>query len=160
MSQPRPSRRVNQTVDRDPAINPVQRQVKRKPLCRAPRKAVWAGGSVATLALLAVVPTTGTPLPATSCQEVVRSGAEISRGQLSQLVAVSEGEAHAAVRSLINEPYCLLPVAADAEEKAGDENAGSTTAREAYPLAFDPEAWVVVNYELGQYVDYDFVFKP
>lgn len=124
---------------------------------RAPRKAIWASGSVATLALLAVVPTTGSSLPATSCQEVIKSGAEISRGQLLQLAAVSEGTAHASVRKLINEPYCLLP--AGVKTDAAVEKAAATR-REAYPLAFDPEAWVVVDYDLDSYTGYDFVFKP
>jgi hypothetical protein len=138
------------------------------------RKALWAGGSVATLALLAIVPGKGTSqaIANATCQQVVKSGAEISRAQLASLISVPKGAAPEAVRQAINEPYCLLPVPDQAQSpkdlkskdlKAEDlkteETLEKVTTREAYPLAFDPEAWVIVNYSSGAYVDYDFVFK-
>ncbi len=122
------------------------------------RKALWAGGSVATLALLVMVPTRmdSQAVDFSSCQTVVRSGAEISRGQISRLLAVPEGSTKEAARQVVAEPYCLL--SATSALKASDSQA--SLEREAYPLAFDPTAWVVVNYESGSYVGYDFVFKP
>lgn len=111
-----------------------------------------------------------------NCERVVKSGAEISRGQLSSLLEMPTNAAKAEVRQTISEPYCTLPAiapqntekgAAKDTEKNEPTNSEATafdssivTEREAYPLAFDPEAWVVLNYQAGQYVGYDFVFKP
>jgi hypothetical protein len=124
-----------------------------------PQKVFWAGSSVATLAVLAIVPGKGVSqsIANSTCQQVVKSGAEISRSQLSSLLSIPEGASEEAVRQAINEPYCLLPVP-DAKHQQKAEPHKVTT-REAYPLAFDPQAWVVVNYNSGTYVDYDFVFK-
>lgn len=121
-----------------------------------PRKALWAGGSVATLALLAVVPNQGNSkaISQSSCQAIVQSGAEVSRGQISRLLAVPEGSTQAAVRQVVDNPYCTLPTAV-----GGVGGQPATVAREAYPLAFDREAWLVVNYQSGAYAGYDFVFK-
>ncbi|MEO1394267.1 MAG: hypothetical protein AAFV90_15275 [Cyanobacteria bacterium J06634_5] len=151
------------------------------------RKLLMAGGSVATLAALAIVPPRvgSQAIALSSCQEVVRSGAEISRGQISSLLALPTGSRKEAVQQAINTPYCLLPaVAGDkaADNSAVDSNAADDSSqknhsaqqvgdkkaaavadvveREAYPLAFDPEAWVVVSYVEEKYVGYDFVFKP
>ena len=131
-----------------------------------PRKVLWAGGSVATLALLAIVPAqVGSQAIATSsCQEVIKSGAEISRDELSRLLSIPQGASREAVRQVIDAPYCLLPVAQsphpnDKQANNGEEAAKAAT-REAYPLAFDPQAWVVVDYDAGEYAGYDFVFKP
>ena len=48
-------------------------------------------------------------------------------------------------------------------QQSGDKKAAAVAdvvEREAYPLAFDPEAWVVVSYVEEKYVGYDFVFNP
>lgn len=160
---------------------PMKRAVRR--LFAQPRKVLWAGGSVATLALLAGVPAQviSQSVVQSSCREVVKSGAEISRGQLSQLLTIPEGASQAMVREAIGVPYCLLPAIADgsaektdvkAAEDNSEQGSGRVVVREAYPLAFDSEAWVVVNYgasnelddglvdSLGEYVGYDFVFRP
>ncbi|MEM9089209.1 MAG: hypothetical protein AAGC93_10740 [Cyanobacteria bacterium P01_F01_bin.53] len=143
------------------------------------RKALVAGGSVATLALLAVVPARvgSQAISFSNCQEVVKSGAEISRGQITSLLSIPEGSRREAVRQVVDEPYCLLP-AMTVDHKAVDDKAAENkaskpkeseetflegnlvTEREAYPLAFDPEAWVVVRYIDDEYAGYDFVFKP
>lgn len=163
---------------------------------KSPRKVLMAGGSVATLAVLVIVPTRvgSQAIALSSCQEVVQSGAEISRAQVASLLAVPEGSRREAVRQVIDVPYCLLPTPKEntrgrvknsdqvndqSSEQAGDQAgaqagekanakesetvtdpAATMTAREAYPLAFDPEAWVVVRYTEGEYAGYDFVFKP
>jgi hypothetical protein len=130
------------------------------------RKALWASGSAATLALLAIVPgaKTSQAIANATCQQVIKSGAEISRSQLSSLLAVPKGASPAAVRQVINEPYCLLPATNEVKGQSvkgqsAKDAPQKVATREAYPLAFDPEAWVVVNYDSGTYVDYDFVFK-
>jgi hypothetical protein len=155
----------------------------------APQKILWAGGGVATLALLAVVPTrvASQAIAQSSCQEIVQSGAEVSRDELARLLALPVGATHEAGRAAVNMPYCMLPeaeqkldsTAAQPGEtvqspqslntmlKAQDKAAANSIkiTREAYPLAFDPSAWVVVNYAAspeaaGEYLGYDFVFKP
>ena len=154
----------------------TQRRKQRLAL-KTSSKALFATGSVATLALLAVVPNqvASQSVRSDSCQEVVQSGAEISRGELASLVSIPQGATREAVRELIDVPYCLLPAAPDsvwgkasrrvsADTEADDAAAAPiadklVTTREAYPLAFDPEAWVVVDYSESGYVGYDFVFK-
>ncbi|MFK8185123.1 MAG: hypothetical protein AB8B99_17260 [Phormidesmis sp.] len=131
----------------------------------APQKVFLATGSVATLALLAVVPgqVASHSIDDASCQEVVQSGAEISRGKLASLAAVPTGATHDSVRALIDVPYCLLPVPSEKATQADVTPAaanGPIVAREAYPLAFDPEAWVIVSYSESGYAGYDFAFKP
>lgn len=130
-----------------------------------PRKVLWAGGSVATLALLAIVPARvgSQAIAPSSCQQVIKSGAEISRGELSGLLSIPRGASQQAVRQVIDAPYCLLPVAQssqpDSKQASGEAFAEKAATREAYPLAFDPKAWVVINYSAGEYAGYDFVFK-
>lgn len=134
------------------------------------KRAFLATGSVATLALLAVVPAkvASQSMDLTACQEVVKSGAEISRGNLTRLVSIPSGATQASVHELIDVPYCLLPVSpdqpvpekSDLADEAATVTDGPMIAREAYPLAFDPEAWVVVNYTASGYAGYDFAFKP
>jgi hypothetical protein len=118
-------------------------------------KVLWAGGLV--VALLAIVPfrVGSEAVDHASCQAVIRSGAEISRGQISQLLAVPAGATPEAIRQVIKEPYCTLPPVEDAQTAS----VSAAETREAYPLAFDPEAWLVVNYKAGEYAGYDFVFK-
>lgn len=140
-----------------------------KAISNYPHKVLWAGGSVATLALLAVLPARvgSQAIANSSCQQVIKSGAEVSRGELSRLLSIPQGASREAVRQMIDAPYCLLPVAGsgqpDGEQASKQTNSEASVekaaTREAYPLAFDPEAWVVVNYNAGEYAGYDFVFK-
>ncbi|NJM97200.1 MAG: hypothetical protein HC800_08465 [Phormidesmis sp. RL_2_1] len=126
------------------------------------QNAIWVSGSVATLALLVIAPArVGSQLVAqSSCQEVVQSGAEISRGQISQLLSVPIGSTREAVRQVVDTPYCLLPSATQEKAEYQVNETTQAIAREAYPLAFDPEGWVVLNYQADKYMGYDFVFKP
>lgn len=154
---------------------------------RSARKALLAGGSVATLAMLAIVPARigSEAIALSDCQEVIKSGAEISREQISNLLTVPNGASREAVRQVIDTPYCALPslTGDSATSHAGIETSSRPTKgsadvieREAYPLAFDPGAWVVVNYSAGEgareeadektnekaseYVGYDLIFRP
>lgn len=144
-----------------------------KAISNYPHKVLWAGGSVATLALLAVLPARvgSQAIASSSCQQVIKSGAEVSRGELSRLLSIPQGASREAVRQVIDAPYCLLPVAGSGqldgtqaskqaiEQTSGEAAVEKAATREAYPLAFDPEAWIVVNYSAGEYTSYDFVFK-
>ncbi len=153
-------------VQKHPAPQTTARKAvaRKRPIRKRPaQRVVWAGGSVATLALLVILPGRGgsQSVAQADCLEVVRSGAEISRGQLSQLLSLPVGSSKAAIRQVTDAPYCVLPVAPSAD-KADEKNpnpVAEAAEREAYPLAFDPQAWVVIGYEADEYVGYDFVFK-
>lgn len=88
----------------------------------------------------------------TECQEVVQQDVALSRDNLSKLLTVPERQDKAAVREIVRDPYCLMP---DLEVRAG-----VTAQREAYPLAFDPDTWLVVLYEGEEYAGYAFSFQP
>lgn len=130
------------------------------------QKTAWVGIGAIAIALLAVVPmrVDSESIDLASCEKKVKPTGEISRGQMSALLALPTGANKEAVRRVVDQPYCTLPGmsesdAADAKAEGNDAIAGAE--REAYPLAFDPEAWVVVAYAgTGEYLGYDFVFKP
>ncbi len=135
------------------------------------RKVLGAAGAITLLAMATVLPQVSSQAIADStCEQVVKSGAEISRGQISSLLVMPERSTREAVRQAIADPYCILPPTT--LEDSTEVNAGSsvetvqpssqpkTVEREAYPLAFDPETWIVLNYSEGEYQGYDFVFKP
>jgi hypothetical protein len=84
------------------------------------------------------------------CQAVEHSTAVLSRQQLSQLLTVAERSPRQKVRAIAKEPYCKM---ASLEVRAGVQ-----AEREAYPLAFDPNTWLVVLYEGGEYAGYSFSF--
>lgn len=117
-------------------------------------KYMLAGGSVvAAFGLLADPRGLLPPPPPTKtvCQEIVQSKAILSREQLSKLLAVPERSNKAQVRQIVKEPYCQLP--------ATDVRAGISSRREAYPLAFDTQTWLVVLYEGDEYAGYSFSFR-
>ncbi|MEM8806859.1 MAG: hypothetical protein AAGF01_12600 [Cyanobacteria bacterium P01_G01_bin.38] len=85
------------------------------------------------------------------CQEVVAAKAVLSRAQLGQLLTVPERAGRQAVRTIVQEPYCTM---------AGIEvRSGVKAEREAYPLAFDPNTWLVLLYEGDEYAGYGFSFQ-
>ncbi|MEO1620853.1 MAG: hypothetical protein AAFU53_07435 [Cyanobacteria bacterium J06632_3] len=124
------------------------------------RKVLWAGAAITLLATATILTrqVSSQAIPDSNCAEVIKSGGEISRGQLSELLAMPENTSKETVRQAIAEPYCALP--AMTEQRNKNDDAPTVSEREAYPLAFDPEAWVVVSYVDGRYSGYDFVFKP
>ncbi len=117
-------------------------------------KYMLAGGSVvAAFGLLAdprgLLPT---PAPAkTVCQEIVQSKSILSRDQLSRLLAIPERSSKVQIRQIMKEPYCQLPQV--------DVRSGVSARREAYPLAFDTQTWLIVLYEGDEYAGYDFSFR-
>ena len=82
------------------------------------------------------------------CQEVIQPNSVLSRQQLTQLIAVPERSPKANIHEIIREPYCLLP--------SLNIRAGVNAVREAYPLEFDPDTWIVVLYEGDEYAGYRF----
>ena len=134
------------------------------------RKLLGAGGAITVLAMATILPTqvSSQAIADSNCEQVVKSGAEVSRRQLSSLLEMPIRSTREAVRQVVAEPYCTLPAltpieSTEIEVESGAEaktNTVKTIERDAYPLAFDPEAWVVLNYSEGEYQGYDFVFKP
>ncbi len=74
----------------------------------------------------------------------------ISREQLAMFLTISERDAKARVQEILQAPYCSL---SNVEVRAGVQ-----AERAVYPLAFDPNTWLVVLYEQEEYAGYQFRF--
>lgn len=144
----------------------VKPRAKRR--SRSSQPQIWLLGSIA-LAALALVPqdlwsrismpisTQSTqpsqpwqlerPQTAQTCQAIINADQRLSRAQLTQFLSVAQNSSQANIHETIAPPHCTLSKSHEAKQ------------REAYPLAFDPETWFVVNYEQGLYKGYDFVFQ-
>lgn len=85
------------------------------------------------------------------CQRMVQPSVSLSRQQLTQILTVAERSPKAAIRDQAPAPYCTL---ADLQVRAG-----VVAQREAYPLAFDPDTWLVLLYEGEEYAGYAFRFQ-
>ena len=83
----------------------------------------------------------------TTCQEVLNKDQRLSRDQLSQFLTIAKGTTQATIHGTIAPPHCRLSKSHQAKQ------------HEAYPMAFDPDTWFVVNYDQGNYTDYSFVFQ-
>ncbi|HBB34129.1 MAG TPA: hypothetical protein DDZ80_10460 [Cyanobacteria bacterium UBA8803] len=93
-------------------------------------------------------PTERAPNPSVFCQEIVQTKATVSREKLAQLLTIPERDRRGKVQEILKEPYCRM--------SSLNIRAGATTEREAYPLAFDPQTWLVILYEGDTYVGYGF----
>ncbi len=115
-------------------------------------KYLLAAGTFVALAGMLMNPRDllGAKAPADPCQGVVKSGTTLSRERLAQLLTVSEGDRKDKVRSILKEPYCTLHI---------EVRTGVKSDREAYPLAFDPQTWLIVLYEGNEYRGYAFSFR-
>lgn len=85
------------------------------------------------------------------CEAVVQASTTLSQKQLAQLLTVSEGDQKQRIREIVKQPYCTLP--------SLQIRAGATAQREAYPLEFDPNTWLVILYEGEQYTGYRFATR-
>jgi hypothetical protein len=101
-----------------------------------------------TLTQPEVAPPNRAPDPSQFCQEIVQLKAAISREQLAQLLTVPERGKRSQVQSIVKQPYCRMPTLSI--------RAGAMTERDAYPLASDPQTWIVILYEGESYVGYGF----
>lgn len=141
-----------------------------RPRPRSPQRFAWLLSSVA-LSALAIAPgdlwsrfsTSLSPQPtqqesiqpwsfnraetAQTCQSMVNANQRLSRGQLTQFLSIAQDSSQASIHETIAPPYCTL-----SKEHQSKQS-------EAYPLAFDPDTWFVVNYDQGIYKSYDFVFR-
>ena len=85
------------------------------------------------------------------CETVVAPNAVLSRAQLAQLLTLPERSPTSQVREQVAQPYCQL---ADLEVRAE-----VMAQREAYPLAFDPQTWLILLFEGDEYAGYAFSFQ-
>ena len=82
-----------------------------------------------------------------TCASVLNPDQRLSRGQLTEFLSIAQDAPRTTIHQVIASPYCSL------------SQSNQTHQQEAYPLAFDPDTWFVVNYHQGIYKDYDFVFR-
>ncbi|WP_068818026.1 hypothetical protein [Phormidesmis priestleyi] len=115
-------------------------------------KYLLAAGTFVALAGMLINPRDllGAKAPDDPCQSAVKSKVTLSRDRLAQLLTVSEGDRKDKVRSILKEPYCTLAI---------EVRSGVKSDREAYPLAFDPQTWLIVLYEGNEYRGYAFSFR-
>lgn len=122
------------------------------PVWQSGVKSMLAGGTlVAALGLLMEPQALMAKLspPADQCQQVIQPQAVLSRDRLAQLVTLPETATPTQVRQVLPPPYCQLA------PTQGNRN----TRREAYPLAFDPQTWLIVTYDGDAYTGYTFSFR-
>lgn len=91
------------------------------------------------------------PTFAASCQAIVSKEARLTKQQLAQLLTISEGDNRDRIRAIVKEPYCQLQTL--------QIRAGTPAQREAYPLEFEPDTWLVILYEGEQYTGYRFAVQ-
>ncbi len=84
------------------------------------------------------------------CKTIVQSNAALSRAQLAKVLTVPERSPQSDIRTQLPQPYCQFQ---DIEMRAG-----ISAQREAYPLAFDPQTWLVLLFEEDEYAGYAFQF--
>ncbi len=123
-----------------------------------PQRLLWLGSSFLALGLFLSngLGRWGSGLIAKSfrqdlCQGMVQASVSLSREQLTELLTIPERSPKATIRQQAPAPYCTLT---DLEVRAG-----VTAQREAYPLAFDPDTWLVMLYEGDEYAGYAFRFE-
>ncbi len=97
---------------------------------------------------LTPVNTPATPRQPDDCQGEVNPNVMISREQLASFLTISERDVRTRVEQVLSTPYCHL---ANLEIRAGVQSE-----RTVYPLAFDPQTWLVVLYEGEEYAGYQF----
>ncbi|WP_155523583.1 hypothetical protein [Nodosilinea nodulosa] len=121
-----------------------------------PRQVLVAGGSMLALAALLITPTLNRDQAQKvadpfTCIRQEQPQALVSRDQLKQLLDTNLQAPKAAIQEFLKAPYCVL--------SPGTTEAGLPAEREAYPLEFDPQTWLVVLYDGDRYVGYDFRFR-
>ncbi|MBD2089085.1 hypothetical protein H6F67_04355 [Microcoleus sp. FACHB-1515] len=135
-----------------PPPQSLQRPIRKR---RKPRRkgAIFLAGSSMLAAGLLFVDLHGVKpnAPKSVCQQVIQARSVLSRDELAKLLNVRERSSKSAVQAIVSEPYCkLAPI---------EIRAGVRADREAYPLAFDPNTWLVVLYEGDEYAGYDFAIR-
>lgn len=149
-----------QPVRPQPGAHPVHRSAQRPgpsayPDRPQPRQVIVAGGSMLALAALLISPNLNREkvpeAEAFTCIRQEQPKALVSRDQVKKLLETELQAPKARVQEFLQTPYCVL--------SAGKTEAGLPADREAYPLEFDPQTWLVVLYEGDRYAGYDFRFR-
>ncbi|MBU6228587.1 MAG: hypothetical protein KGQ93_02695 [Cyanobacteria bacterium REEB459] len=122
-----------------------------------PLKAVvLAGGSMLAAAMVGLSPHSGpvveSPTLTGECIKIEKTVNGLSRDRLKAMLALPVPAPQATLKSLLTSPYCVLKPSPN-EQAEGLE-------RQAYPLEFDPQTWLVVIYQGDLYQGYDFIFHP
>lgn len=116
-------------------------------------KYLLAAGTLVALAGMFINPRNllSAKAPKDSCEQILYAQAVLSREQLSKLLTIPERDRAAKVRAIVKTPYCKLPTL--------EVRGGAKSQREAYPLAFDPQTWLIILYEGDEYAGYSFSFR-
>jgi len=150
---PQPPLSHHYRQQRPSAPRPVAPPPRRQPPRSSSSGVMLAGGGMLALAAVIVTPNLGSPpSSATPCQEIVKSTAVLSRDQLTAVLKLADSAPKDDVRQVVNAPYCILAASQSPE--------GNNISQEAYPLAFDPQTWLVLRYDGSRYLGYDFRFRP
>ncbi len=108
------------------------------------------GGAVAVIAGLSsdihqTIAAQRSPRPE-NCTGAPNAQATLSRDQLATFLTISERSPKVEVQEVLQAPYCQLTHL--------EVRAGVTAERAVYPLAFDPQTWLVVLFEGNEYAGY------
>lgn len=89
--------------------------------------------------------------PVETCQGEIHKDVVLSRENLAAFLTVSERDPKSRVQEILPQSYCQLPTI--------EVRAGVVSEREIYPLAFDPQTWLIILYEGEEYAGYQFRFQ-
>jgi hypothetical protein len=121
------------------------------------RQMLMAGGGMLALATLVVTPSfnrtdsTSNTGAADVCIKQVDKQSLVSRDELKAVIDLDPSAAKDQVRNIVDQPHCVL-------EPRAAEN-GIQVEREAYPLEFDPQTWLVLQYQDSKLAGFDFSFR-
>lgn len=149
------SRPSSVTADRVERSTHARKQTSRRrgSSLQTPTYLLAMGSIVVFITLLFKLPLPNLSLAKSSapnipCQGDIQPQAVLDRDALLKLLSIPERQNADTVRDIVQEPYCQLP---DLEIRAG-----VVSQREVYPLAFDPQTWLVILYEGDEYAGYAF----
>lgn len=85
------------------------------------------------------------------CSQPGQADKDVSRDQIAKLANLQSQQTRADVQALLGEPYCYV---SSVKLPGGEDATG-----DVYPLAFDPQTWIVMLYSQDMYIGYQFEFK-
>ncbi|MEB3211868.1 MAG: hypothetical protein VKL39_10965 [Leptolyngbyaceae bacterium] len=80
------------------------------------------------------------------CTGDIQSHVALTEEHLANVLAIPERDSKNEVREILAEPYCILPTV--------QIRSGVDAEREAYPLTFNDQAWLIVLFEGNEYAGY------
>lgn len=137
--------------------SPTAAAVKLQPSMSRPQRIFLVGGWLVSLFTIAINlggseggRVNASATDSSLCQNIVQPNGALSRAQLAQVLTIPERSPRSDVREQLAQPYCQL--------NEIEMRAGVTAQREAYPLAFDPQTWLILLFEEDEYAGYAFQF--